>query len=79
MPFFLINVFNGKFVAQPFWIPQSAQAQYNQHSTHCTFTVNRNFKASPAARSVSALNAVSKTTDIFNKDCIQLTDISQLS
>jgi hypothetical protein len=39
--------------------------------------VNRNFKVSPSARYVSAANAVCRSIDIFNKDCISLADINQ--
>jgi hypothetical protein len=41
-----------------------------------TFSVYRNFKASPSARSVSAASTVCWNTDIFNKDRIPLMHIS---
>jgi hypothetical protein len=41
---------------------------------YSAFTVNRNFKVSPAARCVSAANANSKDIGIFNRDYISLTD-----
>jgi hypothetical protein len=44
-----------------------------------TFTVHRNFKVSSSAKCVSAANAVCRSIDIFNTDCIRLTDISQFS
>lgn len=40
-----------------------------------TVMVNRNFKASPSAACVSAVSAVCKDIDIYNKDCILLRDI----
>jgi hypothetical protein len=45
---------------------------------YSTFTVHRNFKVSPSTRCFSAANAVYRNIDIFNKDCIRLTDVSQL-
>jgi hypothetical protein len=44
---------------------------------YSTLTVHRNFKVSPCARCVSAASAVCRSIDIFNKDCISLSDISQ--
>jgi hypothetical protein len=44
-----------------------------------TFTVHRNFKVCPSARCVSAANAVCRSINIFNTDCIRLTDVSQFS
>jgi hypothetical protein len=41
-----------------------------------TFSVHRNFKASPSARCVSVANTVCWNTDIFNKDDILLMHIS---
>jgi hypothetical protein len=44
---------------------------------YCTFTVNCNFKVSPSARCASAVNAVCRSTGIFSKVCISLTNVSQ--
>jgi hypothetical protein len=41
---------------------------------HFIFMVNHYFKLSPSASCVSAVNAVCKDTDVFNKGCIWLTD-----
>jgi hypothetical protein len=41
-----------------------------------TFSVHRNFKASPSARCVSVANTVCWNIDIFNKDRILLMHIS---
>jgi hypothetical protein len=41
-----------------------------------TFSVHRNFKASPSARCVSAANTVCWNIDILNKDRILLMHIS---
>jgi hypothetical protein len=41
-----------------------------------TFSVHRNFKASPSARCVSAANTVCWNIDIFNKDHILLMHMS---
>jgi hypothetical protein len=45
-------------------------------SDFSTFSVHRNFKASPSARCVSAVNVVCWNIDMFNKDRILLTHIS---
>jgi hypothetical protein len=37
--------------------------------------VNHNLSVSPSARCVSAANVICKDIDIFNKDCISLTDV----
>lgn len=38
------------------------------------FVVHKNVRANQPARRVSAVNAICKDNDIFNKDCILLTD-----
>jgi hypothetical protein len=45
---------------------------------YTTLSVHRNFKVSPSARCVYAANAVCRSIDIFNSDCILLTDVSQV-
>jgi hypothetical protein len=72
--FFLLMFLKAKLVAHLFLpIPTRSVRDYS------TFTVHRNFKVSPSARYVSAANAVCRSIDIFNKDCIRLADVSQFS
>jgi hypothetical protein len=79
MPFFLINVFKGKISCSSVFDTVSLHIPTRSIRDYTTFTVHRNFKVSPSARCVSAANAVCRCIDIFNKDYILLTDVSQLS
>jgi hypothetical protein len=79
MPFFLINVFKGKISCSSVFDTVSLRIPTRSISDYTTFTVHRNFKVIPSARCVSAANEVCRCIDIFNKDCILLTDVSQLS
>jgi hypothetical protein len=45
---------------------------------YSTCIVHRGLKVSSWAKCVSAVNAVCRRTDVFNKACILLTDTSQL-
>jgi hypothetical protein len=74
---FLINVFRGKICCSTILDSVSLRIPSRSIRDHSTFTVNHNFKVSPSARCVSAANAVCRSIDIFSKDCILLTDISQ--
>jgi hypothetical protein len=78
MPFFSFMFLKAKLVARLFLIV-SLRIPTRSVRDYTTFTVHRNFKVSPSARCVSAANAVCRCIDIFNKDCILLTDVSQLS
>jgi hypothetical protein len=79
MPFFLINVFKGKISCSSVFDTVSLRIPTRSVRDYSTFTVHRNFKGSPSVRCASAANAVCRSIDIFNKDCIRLTDVSQLS
>jgi hypothetical protein len=74
MPLFLLKYLKIKLVVLPYLI----QLVYGNPSRiitdFSTFVVNHNFKVSSSIRCVSAANAISKETDIFNKDKITLTD-----
>jgi hypothetical protein len=76
---FLINVFKGKISCSSVFDIVSLRIPTRSIRDYTTFTVHRNFKVSASARCVSAANAVCRCIDIFNKDCILLTDVSQLS
>jgi hypothetical protein len=78
MLFFLINVFKGKISCSSVFDTVSLCIPTKSIRDYATFTVHRNFKVSPSARCVSDTNAVCRSIDIFNKDCILLSDISQL-
>jgi hypothetical protein len=69
MHFFLLICLKTKLVAHLFLI-----------QLVCAYPpgLSETFEVSPSARSVSAANAVCRSIDIFNKDCILLTDVSQL-
>jgi hypothetical protein len=79
MPFFLINVFKGKISCSSIFDTVSQRIPTRSVRDYSAFTVHRKFKVSPSARCVSAANAVCRSIDIFNKDCIRLTDVSQFS
>jgi hypothetical protein len=76
---FLINVFKGKISCSSIFDTVSLRIPTRSIRGYITFTVHRNFKVSPSARCVSDANPVCRCIDIFNKDCILLTDVSQLS
>jgi hypothetical protein len=78
MPFFSY-VFKGKISWSSVFDTVSLRIPTRSIRDYTTFTVHRNFKVSPSDRCVSAVNAVCRSIDIFNKDCILLTDVSQLS
>jgi hypothetical protein len=77
MPFFLHMFLKAKLVAYLF-LKLLVCAYPLGLLDFSTFTVHSNFKVSPSARCVSAANAVCRSIGIFNKDCILLTEISQL-
>jgi hypothetical protein len=79
MALFLINVFKGKISYSSVFDILSLRMPTRSIRDYSIFTVHRNFKVSPSARCVSAVIAVCRSIDIFNKDCILLTDVSQLS
>jgi hypothetical protein len=76
---FLINLSKGKMSCSSVFDTVSLRIPTRSVRDYSTFTLHRNFKVSPAARCVSAANAVCRSIDIFNKDCIRLTDVSQFS
>jgi hypothetical protein len=76
---FLINVFKGKISCSFVFDTVSLHIPNRSVTDYSTFTVHCNFKVSPPARCVSAANAVCRSIDIFNKDCIRLTDVSRFS
>jgi hypothetical protein len=78
MPFFFY-VFKGKISCSSVFDAVSLCIPTRSVRENSTFTILRNFKVSPSARYVSAANAVCRSIDNPNKDCILLTDISQLS
>jgi hypothetical protein len=67
---FLINVFKGKISCSSVSDTVSLRIPTRSIRDYTTFTMHRNFKVSPSARCVSAANAVCRSIDIFNKDCI---------
>jgi hypothetical protein len=78
MPFFLLMILKAKLVAHLFLI--QLVCAYSLGLSEATLlllciVISRPF---PSARCVSAANAVCRSIDIFNKDCILLPDISQL-
>jgi hypothetical protein len=75
----LFNVFKGKISCSSVFDTVSLRIPTRSVRDYSTFTVHCNFKVSPSVRCVSAANAVCRSIDIFNRDCILLTDISQLS
>jgi uncharacterized membrane protein YwaF len=79
MPSFLLMFLKAKLVAHLFLILSVCTYTLGLLRDYSTFNVHHNFKVSPSARCVSAANAVCRSTDIFNKDCIWLTDVSQFS
>jgi hypothetical protein len=79
MPSFLLMFLKEKLVAHLFLILLVCSYPLGLLETILLFTVHRNFKVSPSARCVSAANAVCRSINIFNKDCIWLTDVSQFS
>jgi hypothetical protein len=79
MLFFLINVFKGKISCSSVFDTVSLRIPTRSVRDFSTFIVHRNFKVSPSTRCVSADNAVCRSIDIFNTDCIRLTDVSQFS
>jgi hypothetical protein len=78
MPSFLFMFLKAKLVAHLFLIVNLRISTRSVRDCS-TFTVHRNFKVSPSARCVSAANADCRSIDIFNTDCIRLTDFSQFS
>jgi hypothetical protein len=78
MPFFLLMFLKAKLVAHLFLILLVCAYPLGLSETTLFLPVHRNFKASPSARCISAADAVLWSIDIFNKDCILLTDVSQL-
>jgi hypothetical protein len=74
---FFINVFKGKICCSSIFNSVSLHIPTRSITDYSTFTVNRNFKISPSDRCFSAAHAVCRSINIFNKDCILLTDISQ--
>jgi C4-dicarboxylate transporter len=79
MPSFLLMFLKAKLVAHLFLIWLVCAYPLGMLRDFSTFTVHRNFKVSPSARRVSAANAVCRSIDIFNKDCILLADVSELT
>jgi hypothetical protein len=77
MPFSLLMFLKEKVVAYLFLIV-SLRIPTRFIRDYSAFTVHSNFTVSPSARCVSAANAVCRSIAIFKKDCILLTDISQL-
>jgi hypothetical protein len=75
---FSYQCFKGKISCASVFDTVSLRIPTRSIRDNSTFTVHRNFKVSPSARCVSAANAVCRSIDIFNKDCILLTDVSQL-
>jgi hypothetical protein len=76
---FLITALKVKDVIQPFWIIIVLCTATRSVRDCSTFTVRLNFKVSPLVKCVPAANAVFKTIYVFNKDCVLLTDTSQMS
>lgn len=64
---FLINDFKGEISRTCLGYCWSVHTQQSIRD-YPTFTISCNFKASPSLRCVCATNAVSRSTDIFNKD-----------
>jgi hypothetical protein len=79
MPSFKLMFLKAKLIAHLFFILLVCAYPLGLLRDFCTFTVHYNFKVSPSARCVYAANAVCRSIDIFNTDCIQLTDVSQFS
>jgi hypothetical protein len=79
MPSFLLMFLKAKLVDHLFFDNVSLCIPTWSATDYSTFTVHRNFKVSPSARCVSADNAVCRSINIFNKDCIWLTDVSKFS
>jgi hypothetical protein len=75
---FLINVFKCKISCSSVSDTVSLRIPTTSIRDYSNFTEHHNFKVSPSARCVSAANASCRGNDIFNKDCILLTDMSQL-
>jgi hypothetical protein len=76
---FIINVFKGKISCSSVFDTVSLRIPTRSIRDYTTFTIHRNLMVSPSARCVSAVNAVCRNIDIFNTDCIRLTDVSQFS
>jgi hypothetical protein len=76
---FLINVLKAKLVAHLFLILLVCAYPLGLLRDLSSFTEHSNFKVSPSARCVSAANAVCRSIDIINTDCIRLTDARQFS
>jgi hypothetical protein len=72
---FFINAFKNKISCCSIFDSVSVRISTRIITDCSTFIVNHNFKVSPSARCVSAANATCKDNDIFNGDCISLTDI----
>jgi hypothetical protein len=60
------------FYSVSIWIPTRIIRDYS------AFVANHSFKVSPSTRCVSDAGAVCKNMDIFNKDCISLTNFVTL-
>jgi hypothetical protein len=75
---FLVNSFKGNVACISILGSFSLRIPFMTVRDYSTFTVHRNFKASRSARCVSAAIAVCRNTDVFNRDCILLTNISLL-
>jgi hypothetical protein len=73
---FLINVFKNKICCSSVFETVSLRIASRRSRDFSAFVVNHNFKVSPSARYVSAVNAICIETDNFNKDKITQIDIS---
>jgi hypothetical protein len=67
--------FKGKLGTHRFRILSVCTYTFRAVTDNSNFTVNRNFKVSPSGRSSSAASAI--CTDVFNNDCVLLTDITR--
>jgi hypothetical protein len=78
MYFFFLMFLKAIFIAHLFWIV-TLPMPIGSIRDYSTFAANGNFKVIPSATCIPAANAACRDIDIFNKDCITLKNIVNIS